>query len=246
MIQCNIIDDEPKNITILKELLKQHCPDVHVTAEATNAPEAIQVIRKTQPHLVFLDIEMPETNAFGLLNQLLPINFETIFVTAFETYAFQAFKYSALDYLLKPIDIDDLTIAVEKAVTRIREKKPSRKPDFFHNQLPGYTFSKIALSTADGLTFYPIADIVCCTAKGACTQIDFIKDKSLTTAGTLKEFEEMLPADVFCRVHHSYLVNLNYIKKYYRGKGGYIELINGQTIEVSQRKRDEFLGRLRH
>ncbi|THU38291.1 response regulator transcription factor [Niastella caeni] len=246
MIQCNIIDDEPKNITILKELLNQYCPHVTVKAEATNATEAIQVIRKTQPHLVFMDIEMPETNAFGLLNQLLPINFETIFVTAYETYAFQAFKYSALDYLLKPIDIDDLTIAVEKAVTRIREKNTNRKPDFFHNQLPGYTFSKIALSTADGLTFYPIADIVCCKAKGACTQVDFVKDKSLTTAGTLKEFEEMLPADVFCRVHHSYLVNLNYIKKYYRGKGGYIELINGQTIEVSQRKRDEFLGRLGH
>ena len=246
MIQCNIIDDEPQNITILKELLKLHCPDVTVIGEATNATEAIQVIKKTQPQLVFMDIEMPETNAFELLNQLLPINFETIFVTAFETYAFQAFKYSALDYLLKPIDIDDLTIAVEKAVARIGEKNTTRKPDFFHHQLPGYTFSKIALSTADGLTFYPIADIICCTAKGGCTQIEFAKDKSVIATGTLREFEEMLPAAIFCRVHHSHLVNLNYIKKYYRGKGGYIELVNGQTIEVSQRKRDEFLGRLGH
>jgi two-component system, LytTR family, response regulator len=246
MIQCNIIDDEPQNITVLKELLKQHCPGVIVTGEAMNAAEAIQVIRKTQPQLVFMDVEMPETNAFGLLNQLMSINFETIFVTAFETYAFQAFKYSAIDYLLKPIDIEDLTTAVEKAVTRIREKNTSRKPDFFQNQLPGYTFSKIALSTADGLAFYSITDIICCTAKGGYTEVDFVNDKSLVTAGTLKEFEEMLPVDVFCRVHNSYLVNLNYIRKYFRGKGGYIEMTNGKTIEVSQRKKDEFLGRLGH
>jgi two-component system LytT family response regulator len=246
MIPCVVIDDEPHNITVLKKLLQQYCPAVTVTGEATHAAAAIDLIRKTQPQLVFLDIEMPTMNAFDLLDQLNPVDFEMIFVTAFENYAVQAFKYSALDYLLKPVDIDDLRSAVQKATRRIREKNAGRQPVMVNHHFPGHVFSKIALSTGDGLIFYPIADIICCTAKGTFTQVDFIKDKTLVTAGTLKEFEEMLPANIFCRVHNSYLVNLNHIKKYYKGKGGYVEMSNGKVIEVSFRKRDEFLNRLGH
>ena len=247
MIKCIIIDDEPGNVSILKKMLQQYCPGVTVEGEANTAAEAIQLIRELDPQVVFLDIEMPKANAFDLLNQLRPVNFEIIFVTAFADYAGKAFKYCALDYLLKPVDIDDLRQAVQKAVTRIREKNINQRLDvFLNNNQAGHSFTKIVVPTIDGLLFYPVEDIICCIAKGTYTQIDFINNKEMLLASTLKEVEEMLPATIFCRIHNSYLVNINHIKKYYKGKGGYVEMINGQTLEVSTRKREGFLSRLRH
>jgi two-component system, LytTR family, response regulator len=248
MINCIIIDDEPGNVSILKKMLHQYCPDVHVTAEALSATDAIQVIRELRPQLVFLDIEMPGINAFDLLNALMPVTFEIIFVTAFADYGVKAFKYCALDYLLKPVDIDELIRAVQKAKTRIAEKNINQRLELFLDQRPvgGHTFSKIAVPTLDGLVFYPVEEIICCIAKGTYTQIELIEDKDMLVSSTLKEIEEALPASIFCRIHHSYLINMNHIKKYYKGKGGYIEMNNGRTMQVSARKREEFLSRLKH
>jgi two-component system, LytTR family, response regulator len=198
------------------------------------------------PQLVFLDVEMPPMNAFDLLNNLVPVNFEVIFVTAFDHYALKAFKYSALDYLLKPVGVDELKAAVQKAVTRISEKNINQRLDNFLSSYPaGNGFSKIALPTLNGLVLYPVEEIICCTAKNTYTLFDFINDKELLVAGSLKEFEEKLPASSFCRIHHSYLINLNHMKKYNKGKGGQVEMVNGKTLEVSLRKREELLSRLR-
>jgi two-component system, LytTR family, response regulator len=246
MIKCVVIDDEQENISVLTKLLSLYCPDVSVAGQAVTATDAIQVIREVDPQLVFLDVEMPPVNAFDLLNNLKPVNFEIIFVTAFDHYALKAFKYSALDYLLKPVDLDDLKGAVQKAVTRIREKNINQRLDNFLSSYPaGNGFSKIALPTLNGLVLYPVEEIICCTAKNTYTLFDFVNDKEILVACSLKEIEEKLPPAIFCRIHHSFLINLNHMKKYNRGKGGYVEMVNGKILEVSLRKREELLSRLR-
>lgn len=245
-INCVIIDDVPGNIALLKKLIGEYCPLLTVEGEATNATSALKMIEKMHPPLVFLDVELYRTNAFDVLQQLKEIDFEIIFVTAFEKYAHKAFRVNAVDYLLKPIDIDDLQAAVKKAVTRIQEKQIHPNTHALITPLLNHTaFSKIALPTQQGLSLYNVDDIVTCTAKGRYTNICFVKEKSITVTVTLKEIEEKLPSGIFFRIHNSYLINLNYVQKYFKGKGGYVEMINGQSLEVSFRKRDEFLGRIR-
>lgn len=246
MTNCIIIDDEPRNVSILEKLIQSYCPHVTVTGSADNAVSAIQAIRKLRPQLVFLDIEMPGGNAFDLLDKLMPVAFEVIFVTAFDHYAVKAFRYSALDYLLKPIDIDDLQLAIEKAGKRPREQDINQRLEHFIGHVSNkHSFSKIALRTKDGLLFYAFEEILYCVAAGAYTRFTFTGGESLLVTGSLLSFENTLPAEIFCRVHDANLINLNYIKKYYNGKGGYVEMTDGKTIEVSSRKRAEFLNRIR-
>lgn len=246
-MRCLIVDDEMQNRFIIRNLVEEHCSGFFIVAEAENAGEAFEQIKTQKPDIVFLDIEMPDSNGFDLLNRLGTVDFEIIFVTAFHHYAVQAFKYSALDYLLKPVDVDELKKALEKARLRIKEKNiQSRIDNFLQYQHQPPAQKRMALPSADGLVFIVISDIVACSAEGPYTHFYFIDNKNLLVSGTLKEFEDMLPAELFCRVHHSHLVNTDYIKKYYKGKGGYLEMVNGKTIEVSQRKREEFLIRFRH
>jgi len=246
MITTLIIDDEPQNNRILRHFIETYCKDIKVLGEATTIENAIQMIRDQQPQLVFLDIELPGQNAFDLINQLMPVNFEIIFVTAYKEYAINAIKYNALDYLLKPVSIEELQEAVDKARTRILKKDINdRLSNLLYNQVHTNENSKIALPTQDGLAFYPIREIVHCEADGPYTRFHFMQIKSLLVTGTLKEFEELLPREMFFRVHHSYLVNLQRIKKYYKGKGGYLEMDNGETVEVSQRKKEGFMQRLK-
>ncbi len=245
MITCVIIDDEQQNISILKKLLAKYCPEVKVTGEASFSGIALELIRKQQPQLVFLDVEMPDMDAFELLSQLKPVNFECILVTAFDRYALKAFAYNALHYLLKPVDIDELRLAVQKASARIMETDISRRIDDLKGQTESNQMTKIALPTSNGLVFYAIDDIVCCSARNTYTLFEFVRDKELLVSGTLKEFEEKLPASIFCRVHNSYLINMNHIRQYIKGRGGRVKMINEKIIDVSLRKRDEFLSRLR-
>lgn len=246
MIKCVVIDDEQENISIITKLVTQYCADLTIAGGALTATKAIEVIREVQPQLVFLDVEMPAMNAFELLSYLKPLNFEVIFVTAFEHYAAKAFKYSALDYLLKPVDIDELMQAAQKAITRIKEKNINQRLEDFLGNFPiAGGFSKIALPTLDGLLLYPIDEIICCTAKNTYTLFEFIKGNELLVNGSLIGYEEKLPASVFCRIHNSYLINLNHMKKYHKGKGGYVEMVNGKILEVSLRKKEDFLSRLR-
>lgn len=246
MISTLIIDDEPQNNRILRHFIETYCRDINVIGEATSTESAIELIREKHPQLVFLDIEMPGQNAFSLINQLMPVDFEIIFVTAYKDYAINAIKYNALDYILKPVNIEELRQAIEKARVRILKKDINeRLNNLLHNQVHTNENSRIALPTQDGLAFYPIKDIVHCEADGPYTRFHFMQIKSILVTGTLKEFEELLPAEMFFRVHHSYLVNLHRIKKYFKGKGGYLEMDNGATVEVSQRKKEGFLQRLK-
>jgi two-component system, LytTR family, response regulator len=246
MINAVLIDDEPKNIRILSKLLQDYCPEVHVAGTAENHQDAIETISRLRPDLIFLDIEMPDGNAFDLLNRLMPVKSEIVFVTAHENYALKAFRYSALDYMLKPVSIESLRQAVAKAEKRIGEKNINERLDnFLKNQDEKYSFSRIALPVKNGIEFFEFADIVFCKAEGPYTRFEFTNKQALLVSGSLKEYEELLPAVSFCRIHNSYLVNLNHIKKYHKGKGGSVEMSNGVSIEVSLRKRDEFINRLR-
>lgn len=245
MISAILVDDEPRNLRILKNLLEEFCPLVKVVGEAESSETAIALIRNSQPDLVFLDIEMPFGNAFDLLDRLMPVNFQVIFVTAFDNYALKAFRYCALDYLLKPLDIDDLKTAVQKVSERVKEKNMDQKLDIFLKNIKGGKFSqqKIGLPTNDGLFFTNVENIIRCEASGSYTIIYLADKQKFVVSKSLKEYEDMLPEEDFCRIHHSHIVNLAYVKKYFKGRGGYIEMQDNTSIEVSTRKRDEFLSK---
>lgn len=246
-INCILVDDEPLNLDGLEKMINRYCPELTVAGKAGNAQEALDLIRSVSPQIVFLDIQMPRENAFDLLDQLIPVSFEIIFVTAFDNYAMKAFKYSALDYLLKPVDMDELRVAVQKARTKLQEKDINLRLASFLQQIKEKSNqSRIALKTKEGLIFYPIKEILYCTAERAYTRFTFTSGKHLLVTGNLKEFEGLLPEDNFCRVHDSYLINLDHVKKYHYGKGGYVEMADGQAIDVSSRKRAAFLSKLRY
>ncbi|CAN5830274.1 LytTR family DNA-binding domain-containing protein [soil metagenome] len=234
MIEAIIIDDESNNIYSLQNLLAKFCPEIHITGTATNAITGYELIKKVNPQLAFLDIEMPFGNAFDLLNHLQEIRFEIIFVTAFDQYAHKAFKYSAIDYLLKPINIDELIKAVDKVKTHIDNKSINEKvATLLHNMDPDKLNSpKIAIASLNDVTFISMNTIIRMEAQKNYT-IVYVKDgtKILATKN-LGSFEELLPEEKFCRIHHSHIVNLGFIKKYNRGRGGYIEMDDGTEIEV--------------
>lgn len=238
-----IVDDEPKNLRILKQLLQDYCPQIQVTGEAANVRMAFEVIQETQPNLVILDIEMPYGNAFDLLDSLMPIDFEVIFITAFDNYSLKAFKYSALDYLLKPVDIVELQEATTKAIQRIAGKNINQQvvnllSNFKNTQ---NNLQKIAIPTMEGLVFMNVEDIIRCESNAAYTYIYSTGDEKIIASKNIKEYEELLPSSIFCRIHNSHLINLNRIKKYSKGRGGTVIMEDGAVLEVASRRRDDFL-----
>jgi len=246
MISAVLIDDEPKNNAILEKMLTEFCPGVTVAGKADNSRDGIEMIRKLTPDLVFLDIEMPYGNAFDLLDQLKPFSFDVIFVTAFDNYTLKAFKYSALDYLLKPVDIEELKAAVERVI----EKRKKQHVDIRQIELllsnlknPRNNVEKIALPSSQGLVFHDVQDIVRCEAQRGYTYIHLASGQKVVSSRNIKEFEEMLPENLFFRIHNSHLVNLNFVSKYLKGRGGNIEMTDGTVLEVATRRKDELLAR---
>jgi two-component system LytT family response regulator len=242
MIRCIIVDDELGNVEVLENMLANFCTGITVIGTASNAEEAYSLIREKKPDLVFLDIEMPGKNAFDLIESLSPISFEIIFVTAFEQYATRAFRYSALDYLLKPVGITELNEAVERARARVGIKNFQQRLDNYFD-VTQKKQPKIAIQVNDGYSFYNYNDIVFCSAVNAYTDIHFTDGSKIMSSNNLKHFSDLLPADTFCRIHRSYLVNLDHVVKYFNGRSGSIQLSTGEVLEVAQRKKDELLKR---
>lgn len=235
-----IIDDELKGRVALRQKLKDYCKDVLLTGEADNGEDGIKLIERIKPDIVFLDIEMPRMNGFDMLQRLPQKNFDLIFTTAYDQYAIKAIKYAAFDYLLKPIDIDELKLAVAKSNPQHRNTE--KKLEVLDQNLHGMAgLNKIAISSLEGLLFFSISDIIDLEASRNYTTIYFNNAPSLLASKTLKDFEDMLPTDIFFRIHHSHLINLNYIKRYIRGDGGQIEMQNGKCIDVARRKKLDFL-----
>ena len=245
MLRYITIDDESRNTRVLKKMLDEFCPDTHFEGEATNTSEGEALIRKTQPDLVFLDIQMPYENAFDLLDRLLPVKFEVIFVTAFNDYTLKAFRYCALDYLLKPVNIDELSAAVQKAAEKLRLKHVNNQLNNLLSNLrqSKSTSHKLALPNADSLVFVSVDDITRCEARGGYTVFFMNNGDKIMSTKTIKDYEDLLPSDTFLRVHHSHIVNLLYVRKYHKGRGGYIEMDGRIMIEVSIRRKNDFLGR---
>ncbi len=247
MIKAIIIDDEQHCIDRLMMLLSRNSGNmVELLASVQSVEEGLTAIKTYKPQLVFLDIEIGNKTGFDLLKQLPEINFEVIFTTAYDKYAVQAFKFSALDYLLKPIDTDELQAALKKLNDKVSQKDIAGKFDaLFHNLKNIQSASKkICVPVLSGLVFIQTDDIIRCESNVNYTTL-FLKDKQkLLVAKTLKEFEEMLTEYNFYRVHNSHLLNLAYIKMYNKGKGGTVTMNDGSEIEVSTRRKDDFLKRL--
>lgn len=245
-INSIIVDDEPGNVITLRELLRHYCPDVNVIGTAADSVKGFESISKLNPDLVFLDIEMPYGNAFDLLDQLSPVKFEVIFITAFDNYAVKAFKYAALDYILKPVSIEELKLAVNKVKKRLDEKIENVRVTTLLNNLKaaGSQNSKIGLATDNGFLLEEVHNILYLEASGSYTFVFTRENKKYTIAKSLKEFEEVLPEPFFCRIHHSYIINMAGIKKYSKGRGGMVEMVNGTCIDVAVRKKELFLERL--
>jgi two-component system, LytTR family, response regulator len=244
-IRTLLIDDEPNNTASLHFLLEKYCPDIAVVGTAGDMQEGVDLIRQTSPDLVFLDIEMPYGNGFDLLNKVTPVEFAVVFITAFDAYAIQAIKYAAMDYLLKPVHIAELKSAVEKVTRYFEQKKQTTQiSTLLHNLgTPAAGAKKIGLPTQDGLVFENLENITHLVASSNYTIISTADKNKYTIAKTLREFEDMLPPAIFCRIHHSYLININYVKKYLKGRGGFVEMEDGSSFEVSARKKDEFLAK---
>ncbi|MCB9360691.1 MAG: response regulator transcription factor [Flavobacteriales bacterium] len=245
MINAVIIDDEEKGRKLLEILVSNYCSGVNIVGKANSVATGIPLIEETNPDLVFLDVEMTGGNGFDLLEKMAPINFSVIFTTAYDQYAIKAFKYSALDYLLKPIDEEELMAAVKKVKPNDGENHNKKINHLLeHFQKPKSINNRLALSTLNGLEFVEIDKIIRCEADSKYTFV-YIKDgKRLHITKNLKEFEDMLTEHNFFRIHHSHLVNLSYVTKYHKGRGGYVELEDGTSIGVSQRKKEDFLSHL--
>jgi two-component system, LytTR family, response regulator len=248
MLKAILIDDEENSISSLKEKLLVHCPQVKIIACCNNATSGIEAIDSLQPDIVFLDIEMPVMNGFVMLQQLTYKNFELIFTTAYDHYAIKAIRYSALDYLVKPIEIEDLKAAVNKAEEKRHHSYPNPQIELLVEQLISKknNFSRIAIPTIEGLQFIRVEDIVYLEASSNYTHFFCTEKKKYIVSHTLKDFEDMLPTDIFIRIHNSYIINKNYVEKYIRGEGGQVVLSNNVTLDVSKRKKSEFLKAIGH
>jgi len=244
MINTVIVDDEKKGRDLLQILLREHCPAINVVGVADDISKALELINLLNPELIFLDIHMPGGSGFDLLEKIGDRKINVIFVTAYHEHAIKAFKFSALDYLLKPIDEEELIKAVKKAEALVSKTPVSKDAEVLK---PSYNTSgngRLALSTSLGLVFVEIKDIERCEASGKYTTCFLSNSKEIIVTKNLKEFEDVLSEYNFIRIHHSHLINLEYIRQYHKGRGGYITMKSGSTITVSQRKKEEFLKRL--
>ena len=237
-----IIDDEAKGRQALREKLRTYCPEIELLAEAASGGEGIRVIEKNHPHIVFLDIEMPGMTGFDMLNRLAVRDHHIVFTTAYDQYAIKAIRYAAFDYLLKPVHIEELKECIGK-ITQSPPKSLIEQIDILHQNRPGNRkhFQKLAIPTLEGLVFYELGDIVWLIADSNYTLFCFKDRTRMLASKTLKNFEELLPSNTFFRPHHSCIINLNHIKRYIKGDGGQIEMMDGTYMDVSRRKRDEFL-----
>jgi two-component system LytT family response regulator len=241
MLRAVLIDDDQSNLSSLREKLSRHCREVEVIATADNGEEGIGLIEKLKPDIVFLDIEMPVMNGFVMLQQLNYKSFALIFVTAYDHYAIKAIRYSALDYLVKPVEVEELKGAVAKALINRNNHSSQLQLELLLEQLHRKQPARIGIPTNDGLRFLNIENIIHLEASKNYTFIHLSSNQSYLVSRTLKDFEEMLPPETFLRIHHSTIINKYYVEKYIRGDGGQVLMQNGTVLDVSKRKKADFL-----
>jgi two-component system LytT family response regulator len=233
-----IIEDESFSFELLKDLLVQVAPEWEVEGPCTTIPQAIDQIKKHRPQLVFLDVELADGSGFEVLKALEPINFDVIVTTSHDKYAIQAIKHRALDYLLKPFQREELLEAMGKIVRRVKvEPDKLIKP-------PAGTLKNLALPTSEGLVFIKIDEIIRLESERNYSEFFLEGNRKVVVTRSLKEYEELLTPMGFFRIHHSHIVNLNQIVRYVRGEGGYVTMSDGSSVDVSRRRKEEFLSLL--
>ena len=246
MIKAVIIDDVEKARIALKSDIKTYCPKVAVAGEADGVESGIKLIRKTSPEVIFLDIKMADGSGFDLIEKMKKdgeVSFQVIFTTAYDEFAIKAFKFSAVDYLLKPVDPDDLV----QAVSRIRKENTSdilkENLTVLLENMKGLQSSgkRISLNSMDKVQIVNVSDIIQCESQRNYTLFYLVNNKQILVTRTLKEFEDILEADDFLRVHHSHLINLKHLKEYVKTDGGYAVMSDGSQVPVSVRKREQLM-----
>lgn len=245
VLKAILVDDEQDSRAILSNYLAKYCEDIELLAQCDSVKTGLQAIQNHRPDVVFLDIEMPYGNGFDLLDQVEEVTFETVFVTAYDNYAIKALNQSAAYYLLKPIDIDELVYAVEK----IKKEKENNSNYLQHakilleniqsnTELP----SKLMLPTMEGFEVVKPEQIIYCEADSNFTKFHLTENRSLLICRTLKYFDDLLSNQKFIRIHRSYFINIDFVIRYSKGKGGFVTLENGRELEVSPKKKSDLLA----
>jgi len=251
MIRTIIIDDEPSAVSVLTTLLKKHCKDdVELLATSNSPEEGRSLIGQLHPDLVFLDIEMPGMSGVDLVRSFTAPTFRVVFVTAYDAYAVEAFRVSAIDYLLKPVGSEDVIRVIQKIKADVKSELNKlstqlQQLDKLLNNHPEPTDQKIGIAMADKIVFINFSNIIYCEASGPYTHVYLNNGQKLVSSKALGEFETQLGGNKFFRIHHHYLINLNQVKEFQRHDGGYVKMENNKELEVSQRRRKDFLDAIR-
>jgi len=245
MLRAIIIDDEPNAVLSIELIITEYCTDIEIVGKAHSAVSGKKQILEKNPDFIFLDVDMPRGSGFDMLEMLPEINFDIVFVTAYSDYAIKAFKYSAIDYILKPIDIDDLLNSIEKIKKRRQNKNISNvNYDVLLQNIKSKSPKTIAIPNLSGIDFVDVDKVIRLKAEGSYTKI-YIKDQDYILASkNLKEYQELLSEDDFFRPHNSHLINLANVKRYIQKDGGYIEMSDGSVVPMSRRKKELFLEKM--
>lgn len=243
-----IVDDEPDGIRTLKKLLELNCPQVEVIATCNDANSAKHKLQNLHPDLIFLDIQMPGKTGFDLLSEVSERNFEVIFVTAYNQYILQALQFSAVDYLMKPVDEDRLVEAIQRVKKRLKKDMLAENTETLLHNINKATSPmdmRLCLPTLKGFTILTLEEIIYCEAERSYTIFHLVNNKKITISKPLFAYDNLLEGTTFFRIHKSFLINLMHAKEYIRGDGGVVIMSNGVEIEVSRRKKDQFLAKVK-
>ncbi len=248
MKKAIIVDDEKGARESLSKMIEKNCKNIEIVAKVDSANSAFEAINELHPDLVFLDIEMPKGSGFDLLEKFNEINFDIIFTTAYDHYAIKAIKFSAVDYLLKPVDIEELVLAVNRFDAKDAKKSALdiKFKTLLTNVKAGNKLTRIGIGTGETITFIDLADIVRCESDSNYTYFILTSGKKILASNSLGDYEQLFVDTSFCRVHRSHLINLQHVKQYIKGDGGYAVMIDNSQVEISRRAKIEFLDKLTH
>lgn len=241
MINAVIIEDKAVNAKTLQAMVRNYCPSVNIVGMAGNVDNAFVLLCQHVPGLAFLDIEMPGGSGFDLLRKFETVPFEVIFTTAYNQYAIEAFEENALDYLLKPINISNLQRAVAKAEKQIALKKSNEQVTQYLKSFQKLAPGKISLPTIDGYLFIAPQEIIRCEASGSYSNFYMSSGKKIVVSMLLKKCEDLLPSELFLRIHNSHIVNIQFVQQYIRGRGGYLVMQDGSRVDVAASRKQDFL-----